>query len=165
MLAFLAKLGKWVLKIPVLFAHFPGPALMLVAIAVLVGGSLASCVTHKLEAGARAELEIEVAQCQAGHAQAVAKAATEREGIIEGAVKRREEIDALNRAIYLEMARLLADRSQDDKALAALQKSIEDLHHDPKFECRLLPLPESHLERLRIEEARPRAAASETRDH
>jgi hypothetical protein len=163
MLLFLKKLLGWFLKIPVLFAHFPGPTVMLVIIAGIATAAASSCVTHNLEAGARAALEIKLAKCETGHQTAVAGAERVRADTIEEGARRQAVYDAENREAWLAMVRALADVRGDKTALAALQKSVEDLHRDPNFACRRLPLPERHLERVRIPEARPHPA--EARGH
>lgn len=156
---------KWAKNVPKLFAHFPGPTLVLVFVAMLAAGTVASCVTNKLNAGTLAETKIELAECRAQHAETVAKAAGEREGIIEEAARRQAANDAVNREVFLAMARALSDTRADDAALAALSKSIEDLHRDPTFACRLLPLPESHLDRLRIGAEKVVGPSGEARGH
>src|SRR5262245_25707587 len=128
MAALLAKLGKWIANIPVLFVRLPGPTIMLTIITMIISAAGASWTTHKLEAGARADLKADVARCEAQHAGAVATAATERASIIDGAAKRQAEIDAQNREVFLAMLRVLTDTTKDDAAIAALAKSIEELH-------------------------------------
>lgn len=155
MSTFFAWLGKSFLKIPVLFAHFPAPTILLVVCAAAAAATSSAWLTHKFESAARAGLRADLAECKAGHAGAVATAADQRAEIIQDAAKSQAAIDAENRKVYLAALRALANTKPDETALAALAQSIEELHRDAKFACRLDPLPDSHLERLRIPEARP----------
>jgi hypothetical protein len=144
------KLLSMVRKVPVIFTHFPGPMLLVLGVAMVAAATASSCVTSKFNAGQVAEARADLADCKAQHANAVGVAAVERASVIEAGAKRLAEVDAQNRADFIAMARILADTGQDDAAIAALAKSIEGLHRDPKFACRREPLPDSHLERLRL---------------
>jgi hypothetical protein len=41
-------------------------------------------------------------------------------------------------------------RTSDRAALARIETQLEELHHDPRFECRRLPLTDSYIDSLRI---------------
>jgi hypothetical protein len=157
MLALLKKVLGWILKIPVLFAHFPGPSLMLVLGVVIASGSVTSCITHQIEAGARAEISIELAQCEAGHANAVAEAAKAREGIVVSAFEEKAAIDRENQKAILEQLKQLVATANDKAAIARLNKLIEDMKNDPAFACRLLPLPRAYTDGVSFpaEEVKP----------
>lgn len=151
------KLLKWVKHIPVLFKHFAGPAGLLSAIALGAGVTIGCYLTAKFMAGSLAETKMELAECRVGHAEAVAEHAKRREAVIESAAAERAAIADENARAILEQVRALVATANDKAAIARLSKAIEDLHHDPSFGCRLLPLPPAFLDSMSIspEEVRP----------
>lgn len=157
MLALLKLIGGWFLKIPILFAHFPGPSSMLVVVAMIGAGAMSSCVTHKLDAGTLAETKIELAQCQVGHANAVAAAAKAREAVVVSALEEIKAIDRENQKVFLEQLKQLVTTANDKAALARLNQLIEGMKNDPAYACRLLPLPAAYVDGMRFhaEEVRP----------
>jgi hypothetical protein len=158
---------KWLRNIPVLFAHFPGPSLMLVVIAIGCAGAMSSCVTHKLEAGARAELRARLAEAGARYADERTAAANTRANTIQVAAAEQAAINAAN-TNFMRDAMLAYTNAKDASApvLAALGKKIEELHNDAKYACRREPLTNSYLDGLRIPAGPlPAAAGAEARSH
>ena len=158
MMLFLKKLLGWILKIPVLFAHFPGPTLMLVAIVALSAGGGATWLTHKAEAGARAELAIELANAKAQYAELRTKAAESRAEIVSAAGAEQRAIDIENQRAWRAQLAALAESMNDKAAIAALSRSIQELHRDPAFDCRRLPLPDSYVRGMWLTGESPGAA-------
>jgi hypothetical protein len=144
-------LWKCIRGVPVIFTHFPGPTLLLFAVAAAASAGMSSCVTHQLEAGARAQLEIRLAKTETGYAGRLVEAAQGRETAIAGARAEERAIAIENMRIWREAFSYLAISVKDQNAIARLTKSIEDLHHDPQFDCRRLPLPDSYLRSLYFE--------------
>jgi hypothetical protein len=140
-----------------LFAHFPLPTLMLVGLAVVIAGSFASCVTHKLEAGARAELRSQVAELRSEYAGKFAEAATERADAIQAVAREKDAILLENQRAWFSALTALTTTLGDKKALERLQTLVQELHNDPKFKCRLEPLPGPYLDGLRINREAPQA--------
>lgn len=154
---FLAKVWKCLLKIPVLFAHFPLPTLALVVIVFIGAGAFSSCVTYKLEAGARAELKANLAELRAEYAHKLAEAAEARANTIQSAAKETAAIMAENQRVWFDALKSLTTSLGDTAALDRLRKSVEEMHNDPKYECRLLPLPGPYLDGMQIHREAPRA--------
>lgn len=156
------SLLKWAKNVPVLFAHFPGPSLLLVGVAMVVAGGMASCVTHKLEAGARAELKIELADAKAAYAERRTEAAEKRVDTINAAAKEQRAIDLENQRAWRDQLSQLGETLNDKNALANIGRSLQELHRDPALECRLLPLPRNYLDGLQfgVETPRPTAGAA-----
>lgn len=155
----LLKVGKWFLHIPVLFAHFPGPAIMLSLVVAIAAASSSAWLTNKINAGTLAEVKIELAECRADHAEAVAENATKRVAVISSATAQQRAIDAENQRAWLEQLRVLADTLPDKAELAKIGRSIEELHRDPAFDCRRLPLPQSYLDGVSLPAETPGSAA------
>ncbi len=155
MLALLAKVGKWFLKIPVLFAHFPGPALMLVLSVIIATGVSSSWVRGKFEQSARAELEIKLAQAEAKYAERRATAAEIRTDTINEANKVQRAIDRENQRAWFAALGSLAVSLGDKEALARLERAMEDMSNDPKFICRRESLPAPYLDSLYLPAWRP----------
>jgi hypothetical protein len=158
MLESLAKVWKCLLKIPVIFAHFPLPTLALVGIVFVVAGSFSSCVTHKLEAASRAELKGQLAELRTDYAQKLTEAAEARASTIQSAAKEQNAINAENQHVWFEALSSLIATVNDKTSLEKLRKSIEELHNDPKFDCRQLPLPGLYLDSMHIDKESPKPA-------
>jgi hypothetical protein len=153
---FLVKVWKCFLKIPVIFAHFPLPALMIVGLVAVVTGSFASCATHKLEASARAELKANLADLRAEYAGKLTKAAELRADTIQQVAAEKDAIARENQRAWFQALTSLTTSLGDKKALERLQTLVQELHNDPKFDCRRLPLPGPYLDGMRIEREAPR---------
>jgi len=162
MLKFLVMAGKWILKVPVLFAHFPGPSIMLVAGIALSAGALASCVTHRLEAGARAELEVQFAQEKASTAELRAQLSEGRVIAIDAAAQLQRAIDLENQRAWRSQLAALVESLDDKAAIARLNRSIEELHRDPAFACRRRPLPQPYLDGLHLPRESPASGTAAT---
>lgn len=160
MLDTVLKFWKFARNVPKLFVHFPGPSLVLVGVAMVAAATAASCVTHKLDAGEIAETKIELAQCRIDFANARAAAAEKREHIITGANEIIREVAVGNQRAWLEQLAALTPSPADKAALLRIAASIEELHNDPRFDCRRLPLPPGHIDSVSFgpEEVRPAAA-------
>lgn len=159
-MALLLKVWKGLLKIPVIFAHFPLPSLLIVGIAMAIASTLATCTVKKLEAGARAELKAMVAEIRAEHAEKVADAATARADTIVSVTAEKDAIFRENQRAWFGALTSLTTAVGDKSALIRLRKEIQELHNDPKYACRLEPLPAPYLDSMQINREAPRLAES-----
>jgi hypothetical protein len=139
------KVWGWVKRIPVLFAHFPGPALLLAAILLGAGVSIGGYFAAKFSAAKVAELRAEFAEARAAYAERGQEHAEKREQTIASAAATQRAIDLENQRAWRESLTMLAESDDDKAALAALNTSIERLHNDPAFECRRRALPDDYL--------------------
>jgi hypothetical protein len=155
------QLLKWLRNIPVLFAHFPGPSILLVLIAIGCASTASAWVTHKFEAGARASLRAEVAEMKAAYADERTAAANGRADTIKSAAAQQAAINAATIQFMTEAMRAYVDaKGAAAPALAALGKQIEELHRDAKYACRREPLPGPYVDGLRIPAGPVPAAAA-----
>jgi hypothetical protein len=154
------KVWGWVKRIPVLFAHFPAPALLLVAIAIGSGIGVGTWLSGKWHAATLADLRVQIADERAGYEQRRREAAEQREANIAGGFAMQRAVDLENQKAWRASFAMLAESDDDKSALAALNRSIERLHNDPAFECRRRPLPPDYLDGVHLPTWEAAAAAA-----
>lgn len=101
------------------------------------------CVTHRLDAGAIAEIMIELAQCQVGMRTPLPRQPRSARGIVIWAVAEQRAVDAENRKVILAQALALATTAEDKALIARISKSIEKLHDGPRLRLRTAATPTS----------------------
>jgi endonuclease/exonuclease/phosphatase (EEP) superfamily protein YafD len=140
------SLAERIVNARTFLANFSVPCAWIAAIALLAGGAGGWKLTQAFYRGATAEARRELAEYRSDVLAAQAKAA------IEVAALQRQSAEATAAAIERAREALSGEiaLASDRLALEAINQSIEELHHDVRYACRQLPLPDSYLQRLRI---------------